>query len=77
MQNFCIQPGSLSLEILAAAFEGPIEVQLEKQCWENVNRSHQAVLDLLASGDSIYGLFCLYVYIRILVMLHIAHVCTG
>ncbi|MDB4623548.1 histidine ammonia-lyase [bacterium] len=56
MQKFCIQPGSLSLEILAAAFEGPIEIQLESQCWENVKRSHQAVLDLLASGDSIYGL---------------------
>eukprot|EP01047_Picozoa_sp_COSAG01_P107769 COSAG01_NODE_36751_length_513_cov_0.497585_2_plen_32_part_01 len=32
MQKFCIQPGSLSLEILAAAFEGPIEIQLESQC---------------------------------------------
>ncbi|MGI9497590.1 MAG: histidine ammonia-lyase [Mariniblastus sp.] len=56
MQKFCIQPGSLSQEILLSAFEGPIEIQLEMECWENVKRSHQSVLDLLDSGESIYGL---------------------
>ncbi|MDA7906535.1 histidine ammonia-lyase [bacterium] len=56
MQKFCIQPGNLSQEILRLAFAGPIEIQLESQCWDDVNRSHQAVLNLLDSGESIYGL---------------------
>jgi histidine ammonia-lyase len=56
MQKFCIQPGELSRKILMSAFEGPIEIQMAEQCWGDVNRSHQVVLALLDSGESVYGL---------------------
>ena len=51
-----IEPGQLSAETLREVYLAPAQVELSEGSWENVNRSHSVVIDLLEKGDSIYGL---------------------
>lgn len=51
-----IQPGQLTLDQLRSFYFEPAKLELDDACWPDVERSQQTVVELLKTGDSIYGL---------------------
>lgn len=51
-----IQPGQLNSEQLRAIYDAPVELAVAESCWDEIERSHRAVLSLLDDGKSFYGL---------------------
>ena len=50
-----LNPGNLLHQQLESIFDSPTVVELNPSCWEEVNRSRQAVVDVVASGRTVYG----------------------
>lgn len=51
-----LDPGRLSHQQLYGFYHAPQPVQLHPDCWKGIDESHQVVLDLISSGQTVYGL---------------------
>ncbi len=49
-------PGQLTQQELWAVYDAAVEIRLDESCWADIQRSHEVVVALLASGKSFYGL---------------------
>lgn len=50
-----LSPGELTLDQLESIFRERVAIDLDDSCWDPVQRAHEVVLKVLASGKSVYG----------------------
>ena len=53
---FTLSPGHLTLSFLRQVQTHSVDLTLDAACWKPIENARQTVIDLLATGESVYGI---------------------